>query len=250
VSEALGAWSETSVTGHACEVFEPHKPSEHGNVVLYLHGRRLRRLSQSVPFTRELARRGLRAIAPFTGRCWWTDKLCPDFDAQLSPLRHLVDNVLPHIAERWGARPPRIALLGTGMGGQGALTAAFRFPNQFPIVAAVGPSIDYQLLFYDDDEPMLPAMYADAESARQDTATLHVHPLNWPRNTWFAADPADGVWYEGAERLRMKLSALGVPHECDLETSAGGYDWPYYELMAPRAMEFIAGRLEHERLRV
>lgn len=250
MSQPFGAWSETSLAGHACDVFEPSTPSEHGYVVVYLHGRRQRRLSESAAYCGELARHGLRAIAPAAGRCWWTDKICPDFDPRISPLRHLLDNVLPHIAERWGAQPPRIALLGTGMGGQGALTAAFRYPNQFPIVAAVGPSIDYHLRFYDDDEPMLPAMYADAEAARQDTATLHVHPLNWPRNTWFAADPADAIWHEGAERLRMKLSALGVPHECDLEASAGGHDWPYYDLMAPRAMAFIVERLEHERRRV
>jgi S-formylglutathione hydrolase FrmB len=47
----------------------------------------------------------------------------------------------------------------------------------------------------------------------------------------------------------MKLSALGIMHECDLETTGGGHGWAYFERMAPRAVQFLADRLEHERLR-
>jgi S-formylglutathione hydrolase FrmB len=48
----------------------------------------------------------------------------------------------------------------------------------------------------------------------------------------------------------MKLGALGIPHEADLSTSAGGHGWEYYQHMAPRAVGFLAERLERERLRV
>ncbi len=48
----------------------------------------------------------------------------------------------------------------------------------------------------------------------------------------------------------MKLSALGIMHEHDLETSAGGHSWAYYNHMAPRAVGFLAERLEQERRRV
>ena len=48
----------------------------------------------------------------------------------------------------------------------------------------------------------------------------------------------------------MKMSALGIPHECDLETSGGGHGFEYYSRMAPAAMEFIVQRLDAERLRV
>jgi hypothetical protein len=37
----------------------------------------------------------------------------------------------------------------------------------------------------------------------------------------------------------MKLYSLGVPHECDLETS-GVHGFEYYSLMAERAVGFIA----------
>ena len=93
-------------------------------------------------------------------------------------------------------------------------------------------------------------MYRDAEDARQDTATLHIHPLNWPRNQFFCCDPTDYRWHESVDRLRMKLWSLGVPFECDLETIAGGHSFEYASHMAPRAIGFLAERLERERLRV
>jgi len=158
---------------------------------------------------------------------------------------------LPFIRERWGAEPPRIALLGTSMGGQGALRFAFKYPRQFPVVAALAPAIDYQLRYYEEgEEGTLAQMYDSPEDVRQDTATLHVHPLNWPVHTWFCCDPTDLRWYDSAERLRSKLVASGIPHECDLETEAGGHHWAYYNAMAPTAVGFIATRLERERLRL
>lgn len=161
----------------------------------------------------------------------------------------MLDNVLPFIKERYAAAPPGIGLLGTSMGGQGALRFALKYPNRFPVVAAISPAIDYQLRWNEGDET-LPQMYSDPEAVRQDTATLHVHPLSWPRNIWFCCDPADARWHDSADRLHMKLAALGIPHEYDLETSAGGHGFEYYNHMVPRAVAFVAERLERERLRV
>jgi hypothetical protein len=48
----------------------------------------------------------------------------------------------------------------------------------------------------------------------------------------------------------MKLWSLGVPFECDLETTAGGHSFEYASHMAPRAIGFIVKSLEQERLRV
>jgi S-formylglutathione hydrolase FrmB len=217
--------------------------------VLYLHGVHLASLSDNAAYNRLFTEHGLRVIAPQTGACWWADKLCPDFDTQLTPERYVVDHVLPYIEQRWGAAPPRIALFGTSMGGQGALRMAFKHPRLFPVVAALSPAIDFQIRYRDGDR-MLTRMYADAEAARQDTALLHVHPLNWPRNMWFACDPADVRWHESSERLKMNLYSLGIPHDADLETTAGGHGWEYYNHMAPAAIRFIVERLERERLRI
>jgi len=249
VTQTTGNWSEVDVAGHACEIYEPAEPNPHGYVVMYLHGVHLNHLSDKPAFVREFDRHGLRVICPRTERSWWADRICQEFDPHVTAERYVVEHVLAWIGERWEARPPRIALLGTSMGGQGSLRISFKHPRLFPVVAAISPAIDYHTRMDEGDET-LPLMYSDVEAARQDTAILHVHPLNWPRNMWFACDPTDVRWHEGAERLRMKLAALGIPFEYDLETSGGGHGFEYYNRMAEKAVGFIVNRLESERLRV
>ena len=124
--------------------------------------------------------------------------------------------------------------------------------SPYGMVAAISPAIDYQQRLEtpeEDDDPLF-EMYLDPEAARQDTALLHIHPLNWPRNQFFCCDPTDYRWFDSSDRLRMKLGSLGVPFECDLETSAGGHGFQYYNVMAQRAMTYILNSLNSERLRV
>jgi S-formylglutathione hydrolase FrmB len=244
-----GTWSEFELAGHACEIYEPPTLNPHGFVVIYLHGVHMNRLRDKPAFVREFDRHGLRVVCPQSARSWWADRICDEFDPQITAERYVVDHVTAWIAGNWEVQPPRIALLGTSMGGQGALRIAFRHPAKFPVAAAISPAIDYHLRMDEGDET-LGQMYRDKEAARQDTATLHVHPLNWPRNIWFACDPTDLRWHESAERLRMKLAALGIPHEHDLETSGGGHGFEYYGRMSEKALAFVAARLESERLRV
>ena len=250
MGEASGIWSEVEVAGHACQVFEPARPSEHGYTVLYLHCNRGAKLAAYPAFTREFDRHGLRVIQPMTGQSWWTDRPWEEFDPSITAEAYVRGPVLEYVAERWGARPPRIALLGVSMGGQGALRLAYKYPQQFPVVAAISPAIDFQKRIEEGVDPGLDAMYRDAEDARQDSATLHIHPLNWPRHQFFCCDPADVRWHDSVDRLRMKLWSLGVPFDCDLETEAGGHSFEYAEHMAPRVIDFLAERLERERLRV
>lgn len=216
---------------------------------MYLHGVHLGRIDERPGFARLFDEHGLRCIAPVTKRSWWTDRICAEFDPSTSAERHIVDRVLPWLAEHWDVAPPRIALLGTSMGGQGALRLAYKHPTVFPIAAAISPAIDYHLRMEEGDET-LSLMYRDEEQARQDTATLHIHPLNWPRHQWFCCDPADERWHESAERLQSKLYSLGVPYACDLETTGGGHSWDYYQRMAEPAIRFIVEAYERERLRV
>jgi pimeloyl-ACP methyl ester carboxylesterase len=242
-------WSATTIAGHACDLFEPAQRSRHGFVVLYLHGVHLNRLADQPAFTDQFERYGLAAVCPATQRSWWTDRICHDFDPSITAEWHILDNVLPFIRERFGASPPQIALLGTSMGGQGALRFAYKHPNTFPIAAAISPAIDYHVR-YDEGDETIRQMYRDKEDARQDTALLHIHPLNWPRHQFFCCDPADHRWHESAERLRMKLWSLGVPHEHDLVTTGGGHGFDYYNRMAPKVFDFLVERLEKERKRV
>ncbi len=250
MSETAGIWSEIDLAGHRCHVFEPAAPSPHGYVVIYLHCNLSASLRGYPAFTEQFERHGLRVIAPITGQSWWTDRIWPEFDPHISAEAYVLQRVVPYVTEHWNARPPQLALLGVSMGGQGALRMAYKYPNVFPTVAAIAPAIDFQKRIDEGIDPGLLEMYGDAEEARQDSALLHIHPLNWPRNQFFCCDPADLRWHDSVDRLRMKLWSLGVPFECDLETTAGGHSFEYASHMAERIISFLAARLEQERRRV
>jgi enterochelin esterase-like enzyme len=245
------AWKLETVGGHPCEVFRPQVRNVQGYVVLYLHGVHEASLADQPVFTEIFEREGLVVVGPRTRRSWWLDRICPEFDPQVTAERHVLDRVLPYVESEFQTKPPQIGLFGTSMGGQGALRLAYKYPDRFPVVAAISPAIDFHLRLDDpeDDEPLL-EMFDDPESARQETAILYIHPLNWPRHQFFCCDPQDFRWYDSSDRLRMKLSSLGVPHECDLETSAGGHGFEYYRQMAAKAMHFVVTRLQSERLRI
>jgi len=245
-----GNWSEIELAGHDCRIFEPATPSPHRFVVVYLHCSGSAPIGQYPEFVRQFDRHGLCVIEPVSGLSWWTDRIWPEFDPEISAEAYLMKQVVPYVAEHWEARPPQLALLGISMGGQAALRIAYKHPNVFPTVAAIAPAIDFQKRIEEAIDPGLAQMYRDAEDARQDTALLHIHPLNWPRNQFFCCAPTDERWHDSAERLQMKLSSLGVPFECDLETDNGGHSYQYFCRMAERSITFLAERLERERLRI
>jgi enterochelin esterase-like enzyme len=242
-------WTEADIGGHLCDIFEPSTPHPENLLLIYLHGVHLQRLVDQATFIELFQRHGLRVVAPMTQRSWWTDRICEAFDRTVTPEGYVLDQVLPWIDERWGIAPPQIGLLGTSMGGQGALRFSYKHPNIFPVVAGISPAIDYQSRFTEGDES-LRQMYRTEEDARQDTALLHIHPLNWPRHQFFCCDPADERWWDSADRLAMKLYSLGVAHELDLETTGGGHSFEYYNRIADRAIQFLVTRLEQERRRL
>ena len=242
-------WSDVQIAGCRCRALTPSAASASGGVVVYLHDEEASDFELRSALTQRFKQHGLRCLAPLTGRSWWTDRIWPPFDGAISTEHFLLHNMLPWLADQWQVAPPQIALLGVGMGGQGGLKFSYKHPNVFPICAAIAPTIDYNRSMEAGD-PTLAQLYRDSEQARQDTATLHIHPLNWPRHQWFCSDPADYLRHDGADRLRMKLYSLGVPYEADLETSTGGDLYAFVERMAEPAINFIADRLERERLRV
>src|SRR5262249_28128472 len=158
---------------------------------------------------------------PHGGRCWWADRVCPEFDPQVAPERHLLTAVLPYFGRRWGLGPRAVGLTGISMGGQGALRLAFKYPHLFPVVAAISSAIECPEL-YGEGTP-IDVMYDSKEQCRQDTAIMHVNPPRSPPHIFFAIDPADERWFRGNDRLDEKLNALGVPHTADLTTRAGGH---------------------------
>ena len=250
------SWLVAEVGSHTCEIHTPSDPLP-GQAVVYLHGVQEEWL-QEMPVLRDsLEAARLPVIAPRAGRSWWLDRIVPAFDTTFSPERYVLDHVVPEIARRCGVSPPGIALVGTGMGGQGALRLAYRHPNIFPVTAAISPAIDFHTALRDahlrsDGElyDTLWELYGDVERARQDTAILHVHPLNWPRHQFFACDPGDEHWYDGAVRLKSKLAALGIPNTARLEALGGGYGLEYADRIVADVMSFILTSLDQESRRL
>lgn len=241
-----GDWRAVQITGKECDVFEP--PARGKFAIVFLHGVGLETLANNRVFTELLAKYQVACICPHGKRSWWSNRICREFDGSTTAEQFLLRAVVPWIEDNWNIASPAIGLLGISMGGQGVLRLAFKNASRFPIVAAISAAIDFHEWHGRDDT--IDEMYADRESARQDTVLLHLHPLSWPRRCWFVVDPRDDEWFDGNRRLHEKMAATGIPHTCDLETQAGGHSWEYFEHMAPRAIEFLVQGLAAEERRV
>jgi pimeloyl-ACP methyl ester carboxylesterase len=244
----MGQWKQVEIAGKRADVYDPTQRSAEKFAVLFLHGHARVTLKDNVAYTSHLERLGLACVCPHGERSWWGDRLCREFDPQITPVDYLRDRLLPWMQDNIGSAPPAIALLGVSMGGQGALRLAYRFPDQFPIVAALAPAVDIQI-WHGRGLP-LDEIYPTAEAARQDTATLLLHPLHWPRHQLLMCDPTDAEWFEGTERLASKLYSTGIPFDSDLTTRHGGHSWEYFNHLAPRVMEFLHDRLQQESRRL
>jgi pimeloyl-ACP methyl ester carboxylesterase len=240
----MAQWQQVAIGGKTADVYFPSRRSPENFALLFLHGHGRITLNGNPVYTAPLERLGLACICPHGERSWWGDRVCREFDPHVSPVGYLRESVLPWIQENLQTAPPAIAVLGVSMGGQGALRLAYRFPEQFPIVAAVAPAIDFHN-WHGRGLP-LDEMYSTAEAARQDTATLLLHPLHWPRHQLLMSDPTDAEWFDSAQRLASKLSSTGIPFESDFETRHGGQSWDYINHVASRVMQFVHAALEQE----
>jgi S-formylglutathione hydrolase FrmB len=242
-----GAWTRLDTGGKPADVYDLPSSTQPRFGILYLHGADLETLVDHPAFTRLFDELRLVCVCPHGQNSWWADRVCGEFDAHLTAERHLRQNVVPFFGARWGLAPRGIGLLGVSMGGQGALRLAFKHPEMFPVVAALAPAIEYHEL-YGQGTP-LDDMYDSKEQCRQDTAPMHLHPSQYPPHIFYAIDPAD-PWLRGSDRLHEKMIALGVPHEIDLTTRAGGHSWDYFNRMAERAVRFVYQGLEQESRRL
>jgi pimeloyl-ACP methyl ester carboxylesterase len=228
------SWNTVEPAGHAVDLFAPIEPrTDVALLVLPDHGARG---TESDALTSALALASVVAVAPHGDGCWWLDMVEPAFDPELPPLRFLTDHVLPLVEQQFGIRPPNVKLLGWGAGGQGVLQLAYRRPRDFPAVAAIDPAIDFHELH--GQRTPLDDLFPTREAARQQTAILRMQGVGWPRRQLVIADP-NGFWFEGAERLDMKLRSIGIPAESDFTQTARGDGARFFEQHAARAVEFL-----------
>ncbi|HTU91639.1 MAG TPA: alpha/beta hydrolase-fold protein [Gemmataceae bacterium] len=242
-----GAWTRLDIGGKPADVYDLPASDKPRFGILHLHGLSLKTLVSEPAFTQLFDELHLVCVCPHGQRSWWGDRVCAEFDPQMTAERHLLQSVVPFFGERWGIAPRGIGLTGISMGGQGALRLAFKHPELFPVVAAIAPAIDYHEL-YGQGSP-IDEMYDSKEQSRQDTALMHIHPSKFPPHIFYCIDP-DDPFLRGCDRLHEKLSALGVPHEIDVTTRAGGHTWDYFKHMAERVVRFVHQGLEQESRRL
>lgn len=235
-------WQTRDIGGKAADLFVPEILLHSRFVVIHLHGHSEQTLKDNPAYSAGLKKHGMLCICPHGKRSWWLDRVCSEYDRETSPQQYLMEKLLPWIKSEWNIAPPSIGLTGISMGGQGVLQLAYRQPRLFPVVAALAPAIDFHQ-WYGRGLP-LDEMFSNQEAARQETAILQFHPLNWPKHQFLACDPADEEWFESSDKLSMKLSSSGVPHETEFEVSKGGHSWEYFELMADRTIGWVAEKLE------
>ena len=241
----LDGWTRTTIGGKPVDVFDP--PHALPQALLYLHGLDERTPVTDVAFTAALRAHRLRCVVPHGGQCWWADRVCPEFDAGLTPEGYLLDVLAPWVGAAWHLGPRALAVGGVEMGGQGAVRLAFKHPERFPIAASVSGAFDCQD-WYGRGTP-LDEMYDSRERCRQDTAVLHIHAHRWPPHLWFCCSPTDAANYRGNDRLHEKLTAIGVPHAADLDTRAKP-GTRYEEQMVAPMLAFIADALAREAKRL
>ena len=241
MNEPLGNWSVETIAGKTVDVYAPTGDRNRESALIYLHDEDLQTPRTDEVLTRLLAESRLLCVCPHGGESWWLDWPCPQFGDDVTPLQFVREQVTSWIEAEWKVAPPAIGLLGTGMGGQGVLQLAYRNARTFPVVAAISPMVDFHML-YGRGGP-LDAMFDSAEAARQQTATLHLHPLNWPPEQMIVCDPADELRYDGCERLLSKLASIGIPFEADLKSSTAGDRPAYLRQKAAKCLSFVADGL-------
>lgn len=239
-------WSTATLADKPCDIFEPCVTPF--GVVLFLHGYDGVTLKNNPVYSPALERHRLIGVCPQGPGCWWTDTVYPPFHETQSPVAFLRGPLRNAIAERWPDAGTWIAVTGVEMGGQGALQLAYRAAREFPVVVAISPKVDFES--WHGHGTTLDEIFSDCEAARQQTATLHLHPLNWPRHQLLLCDAADHYCLDGVVTLASKLTSTGIPFEDDFTTTHGGYGWNYANAVADRVIDFLANGLQSERRRL
>jgi S-formylglutathione hydrolase len=239
----LNGWKIESIHNKRVELFAPNKPR---HCLLYLHPVGRETLCEDAIFTDLLTQLGFACCVPHGERSWWSNQVCPEFDDTITTEQFLLHDVVPFMKQLWPGMP--LAVAGISMGGQGAIRLGFKYPDLFPVVAGIASAFDYHE-WYGNGTP-IDVMYPNRERCRLDTAILHLNPIKFPPQIWFACDPTDDEWYRGNDRLVEKLTAYGVPHTADLATEAGGHTWEYFHAQAEPMIRFLSEALQTQSRRL
>src|SRR4051812_30066969 len=88
-----GTWSLVDIGGKPADVYDPPGRPRFG--ARHLHDLGGKPLGGDAAYPRLFDELGLACVCPHGDQSWWGDRVCPTFDPEVSPERHLLERVVP-----------------------------------------------------------------------------------------------------------------------------------------------------------
>lgn len=214
-----------------------HKPGDRLPLVVMLHGEGgdhtsgVGGLSPARALALQVEGAPLRPMALVTvdgGRGYWNPH--PGNDA----MGMVVNELIPLLRKSGlGAPPYKLGVLGTSMGGYGAILFAEKFPHLFRAVAAIGPAV---WTSYEQARNVNAAAYdSPAAFAAADVVT---HTRGLAGIPVRVASGNDDPFHPGVVALAKALPAGAV-----VELSAGCHSGSFFRQQTPPSLEFLSRHL-------
>jgi S-formylglutathione hydrolase FrmB len=146
----------------------------------------------------------------------------------------VIGELIPRCQRLGLGRPPRhIAVMGTSMGGYGALLLAEKYPRLFAAVAAVSPAV---WTSYPQARRANPGAFASAAAFAAGDVITHAAALG--HRPVRVASGYDDPFYPGVRTLARALPAGAVA-----VFGPGCHDGSFFTAQEPLSLAFLATRL-------
>jgi len=214
-----------------------HRPGDELPLVVMLHaygGDHASALAGMSPAQAVALRPGGRPLAPMAmvtvdgGDGYWNPHPGDD------PMAMVIGELIPRCQRLGLGRPPRrIAVMGTSMGGYGALLLAEKYPRLFAAAAAVSPAV---WTSYPQARQANPGAFASAAAFAADDVITHAAALGH-RPVRIASGHGD-PFYPGVRTLARALPAGAVT-----VFGPGCHDGSFFAAQEPPSLAFLASHL-------
>lgn len=214
-----------------------HKPGDRLPLIVMLHGEGGDHTSGvgGLPAAKALALQvngapltPMAIVAVDGGRGYWNPHPGDD------PMGMVVDELIPLCRQLGLGRPPhRVGVLGTSMGGYGAILFAEKFPRLFRAVAAIGPAV---WTSYAQARDVNADAYASAAAFAANDVVTHARALaGIPVRV---ASGNDDPFHPGVVALARRL-----PPNAVVELSAGCHSGAFFLQQTPPSLAFLSAHL-------
>jgi S-formylglutathione hydrolase FrmB len=234
---------ESKAVGRSLPVTVIRPPGNDGNqplpMLVFLHGRGGDEDSEQVDeFFAALAKLGGRApivAFPYGGdHSYWHNRADGEWAT------YVVDEMIPQVADRYGADEDRVAVGGISMGGFGAFNLALHLPGRFCAVGGHSPAL------WQTGAETAPGAFDDEEDFERNDVIAAAASNPGPftsQPVWIDAGVQD-PFQPGDQALAGELRADGAQATIKLDRP-GGHDGDYWNSHWGEYLRFYAKALAH-----